>query len=367
MSQPANHSHYVPFLKGKAGEFKALAQLSVEQRQALTPLIDVPPEKVEFFEEGIVIKTIDETLDGYAAKIAEAWGSVDHCYVDIAGCDPDLRLEDGSHPVIAFFEDAKNANLAAIPVTGLDRDGSQLEAVEDVYKTWRLGVAIRLHRRELSDPGRVTEELPKFLRLLDQEPEQVDLLLDFGELLKANVKEVEQDARAIIEALPFLDGWRSLVLCTGAFPAEISRFIKTQSSGERPRRDWDLWSRLATPGAALPRQPLFGDYGVTSADWASPFNPQEMNPACKIVYTTDEEWVIIKGRSFRDFGGDQYRGLAAQMKARQEFLERAHCLTEKKIIDCAAGRGGTGNLEQWVTAATRHHIEVVSQQLASFV
>ena len=358
--------NYVPFLKGKAGEFKALAQLSVDQRQALTPLIDVPPEKVEFSGEGIIIKTVDEALKGYAAKIAEAWGSVDHCYVDIAGFDPDLRLDGGRHPLTAFFADAKEANLAAIPVTGLDRDGPQLEATGGVCKAWRLGVAIRLHRPELSDPDRLVEVLPKFLRLLDQEPRQVDLLLDFGELLKSEGQTIEDGARAAIGALPFLRDWRSLVLCTGAFPGEVSRFIKTQRSGKRPRRDWNLWQRLASSNDALPRVPAFGDCGVAGADWGSPFNPLEMNPSCKIIYATDEEWVIVKGRSFRDFGGDQYRGLAAQMRAREEFLKEGHCLTEKKIIDCAAGKGGTGNLEQWVTAATRHHIEVVTQQLASF-
>lgn len=360
-------TNYLPFLKGKSGEFKALAQLSVDQRQALTPLIDVPPEKVEFFQEGIVIRTVDEALKGYATKLAEAWGSVDHCYVDIAGFDPDLRLDDGRHPLTAFFADAKEASLAAIPVTGLDRDGPQLEAIEGIYKAWRLGVAVRLRRPELSDPDRLAEVLPKFLRLLGQEPRQVDLLLDFGELLMSEVQTIEIEARAAIEALPSLRDWRSLVLCTGAFPAELSRFIKTQASGKRPRRDWSLWQRLASSNDALPRVPSFGDCGVAGADWGSPFNPLEMNPSCKIIYATDEEWVIVKGRSIRDFGGDQYRGLAAKMMAREEFLKAGHCPAEKKIIDCAAGRGGTGNLEQWVTAATRHHIEVVTQQLASFV
>jgi T4 beta protein len=357
--------HYVPFLKGKAGEIKALGQLDTDERDALTPLIEVPPQKVTFSKAGAKIETVDKTLKGYAARLSKAWGSVDHCYVDIAQFDPDVRLRDGRHPLTAFFADAKKANLAAIPVTGLDRDSAQLEAVETVCKTWRVGVAVRLRRPELRDTKRLVEVLPRFLRLLDQEPGQIDLLLDFGELISSEVKAIETEARAAILALPDLKAWRSLVLCTGAFPAEVSSFIRTRASGERPRRDWALWQRLFASAESLPRLPAFADYGVTGAEWGPPFNPRKMNPACKIVYATDEEWVIVRGRSFRDFGGEQYRQLAAQIKAREEFLGVNHCSADKKIVDCAAGLGGTGNLEQWVTAATRHHIEVVSRQLAS--
>ncbi|HEV7614723.1 MAG TPA: beta family protein [Solirubrobacterales bacterium] len=362
-----DHTHYVPFLKGKAGEFAALAQLSVDQRQPLTPLIDVPPERVKFFKGGqFQIETVEKALAGYAEQIAEAWGSVDHCFVDLGGFDPDHRMDDGRHPLTAFFEDARAAGIAPIPVTGIDRDRPQLDAVREVCTTWRLGAAIRLRRPELQKNGeQLREVLPKLLALIDQQPHQIDLVLDFGELLKSQVTEVEQEARSVIASFPFLDEWRSLTLCSGAFPSQISDFVGTQSSGERPRRDFNLWQRLMKSGAPLSRLPAFGDCGVAAADWPSAFNPMEMNPSCKIIYASDEEWLIEKGRSFRDYGGEQYRTLAAQVKARPGFLTASHCQTEKKVIDCAANRGGTGGLKEWVTAATRHHIEVVSRQLAS--
>lgn len=361
-----DYTHYVPFLKGKAGEFAALAQLSVEQRQLLTPLIDVPPERVKFFKGGqFQIETVEKALAGYAAQIADAWGSLDHCFVDFGGFDPEHRMDNGRHPVTAFFDDARVATIAPIPVTGIDRDRPQLDAVKEVCMTWRLGAAIRLRRPELRrNSERLREVLPKFLALIDQRPHQIDLLLDFGELLKSQMAEIEQEARSAIASLPFLDEWRSLTFCSGAFPAQISDFIGTQSSGERPRRDFSVWQSLLS-SEPVSRLPAFGDYGVAAADWPSAFNPMEMNPSCKIIYATDEEWLIEKGRSFRDYGGGQYRTLAAQVKARPGFLTASHCQTEQKVIDCAANRGGTGGLKEWVTAATRHHIEVVSRQLAS--
>ena len=366
-----SHTHYVPFLKGKEGELNALAQLTVEERGVMTPLIDVPPQQVKFERDSqgisFQIESLDNALDGYAAKIVAAWHSVDECFVDIAGFDPDLRLNGGRHPLTKFFADAKEVNLAAIPVTGPDRDVSQINAVKAVCKKWRLGAAIRLRGPMLVDPTALTSILPRLIQAIDQEPDHIDLLLDFGELLNSNEEEVEEQARSIVKALTALSDWRSLVLCSGGFPAQISDFIGTQSSGERSRRDWELWHRLVFSEETLTRLPSFGDYGTASADWQSPFNPFEMNPSAKVVYATDHQWLIEKGRSFRDFGGAQYRELSAQMKARSEFLKGAHCQTESKIIECAAGRGGTGTLKHWVTAATRHHLEVVSRQLASLV
>ncbi len=360
---PSDHAGYVPFLKGKRGEFRALAQLNFEQRQMLAPLIDVPPEKVEFFpDEVFQIDTVDQALDGYAAKVAETWGQLDTCFVDLAGFDPALRMADGRHPLTAFFADARAADLAAVPVTGPSRDAAQLEAVEQIVEVWRLGAAVRLHRPELSEPEHLAERLARLLRIIGQQPSQVDLLLDFGELLKSEAGAIEAQARAAILALPDVQDWRSLVLCTGAYPEAVR--IETNSSGELPRHDWMLWRRLISATDDLPRIPTFGDYGVSAADWGDPYNPLVMTPACKIIYATEEDWVMVKGSSVEN-GYEQYRDLAAQVKARGEFLTKDHCQGEEKIIECAAGRGGVGNLETWVTVATRRHIEVVSRQLTS--
>ena len=103
---PKLDTHYYPFLKGKAGELKALANLPRKQRELLTPLLDVPPEDIKFERVGdhkaIQIDTVEEALDGYAAKIAQAWGPLDICLVDLAGFHPGLRLSGGVHPVTAF-------------------------------------------------------------------------------------------------------------------------------------------------------------------------------------------------------------------------------------------------------------------------
>lgn len=374
---PDGPASYFPFLKGKAGEFAALAQLSREDKDKLLPLIDVPPERIRFWSEEVLnegervrkhwfqIDTIDEALDGYAAKLHKAWGGVDECLVDLAGFDPMLRLQNGAHPVTAFFAEARDKGLAAIPVTGPDRDMAQVDAVREACQAWPpRDVAIRLRRPLLEQPNDLGRTLDELLKQLEVGASRVHLLLDFGELIKSTVESTEEAARKVIEALPEIEAWQSLVVCMGAFPAELGNFVSAREVKSLPRRDRQLWKRLATYDPPLPRVPAFGDYCSTYADWKSAFDPTQMSVSAKIVYTTDQDWVVSKGAEYTGKNGPQYYDLAAQISGHADFFGSGHCDSDDKILECARKQGGPGNLGTWVTVATRHHIEVVNQQLA---
>lgn len=365
---PRLDTHYYPFLKGKAGELKALASLPRKQRELLTPLLDVPPEEVKFEREGdlksIQIDTVEEALEGYAAKIAKAWGSLDTCLVDLAGFHPELRLAGGIHPLTAFFADAKAADLAAIPVTGLERDAAHVRAVRSVCEEWRLGAAIRLRGPALTNPDALTSDLPHLLDQLGLTADQVDLLIDCGALIKSTFEEVAALVPRIIAALPALQDWHSLVVCSGAYPFQLGSLVKKNETGELPRRDWQLWRTLISATSMPNRLPAFGDYGATRADWTSPFDPTEMSISAKIVYATAENWMIVKGEKLSN-DPDQYHALARRLRQCLSFLAADHCPSEARVIECAEEIGGPGNSETWVTVATRHHLEVVTRQLAS--
>ncbi len=310
------------------------------------------------------MRSLDETLDGVADKIAKAWGSLDFCFVDLPEFEPTARLEDGRHPVSRFFEDAKAADLAVIPVTGLDRDLPHLEATSETLSWGRNQVSIRLRRAELQNPSLLEAELRRVAEIIQVDFRQVDLLLDFGPILKSEAGTIKNEAEAAIPMLPEIDEWHSLTLCSGAFPTTVSPDVKPGESGTIERREWKLWSTL-TAGGQLPRLPAFGDYGVASPEWLRGFDPEIMDPAAKIVYAREVDWLVVRGRSLKKKGHDQYRALAAQVVNSGSFRGSTHCWGDNRIAECAQGRAGTGNLQTWVTVATNHHLGVVVQQLAS--
>jgi hypothetical protein len=360
---PDGHKHYVPFLKGKQGEFNALSEIDRDDREHLTPLIEIGPIEIDP-KTGANVKSLDETLEGFAPKIVKAWGSLDFCYVDLPEFEPGARLEDGRHPVARFFEDAKAADLAALPVAGLDRDGPHLDAIADAMASGGNGVAVRLRRNELQAPASLDGDLKRLSDILRVDFREIDLLLDFGPILKSEIATIKAEAKGALRGLPDIDAWRSLTICSGAFPQTVSPDVKPGESGTLERRDWQVWRTLIEE-AQLPRLPAFGDYGVASPAWLQGFDPEIMDPAAKIVYARDKDWLVVRGRSLKKQGYDQYRALALQIVKSGSFQGSKHCWGDDYIAKCANRQVGTGNLTTWVAVATNHHLGVVTHQLAN--
>lgn len=64
-------SHYVPILKGKEGEFKALSTLSSAAKARLTPFIDIPRRDKDF-KSNLPKPNLDTYLQKKAVKIHKA-------------------------------------------------------------------------------------------------------------------------------------------------------------------------------------------------------------------------------------------------------------------------------------------------------
>lgn len=361
----ADHLGHLPILKAKKGEFDAVSLLDQAQRDRLTPLFEIGPLEVDPKTE-VTVESVDQALDGVAAKIANSWGSLDFCFVDLPNFDASIRMEDGRHPAARFFDDAKAVDLAARPVTGPDRSSAQLEAVMDIVSASPFGgngVAIRLRRGELRNPDSLPHELSHLIGRLSADPRDVDLLLDFGPILKSEEAAIRSEAETALRGLPDLDTWRTITLCAGAFPQTVSTEVEPGATGIIARREWNLWKTLLDSGR-LPRAPKFGDYGVSAPEWLRGFDPEIMSPAAKIVYAREEDWLVLRGRSVKK-GHDQFRSLADRVLKSGSFRGGEHCSGDEFIEKCAKGGVGTGNLATWVTVATTHHLCVVADQLAS--
>ena len=80
--------HYVPILKGREGEYGALQTLAPSTRQALTPLIKIPPIPWDFEEERPA-KTVDQHLKKVGTKDRSRLGI---WRAPVCGSDLDPRL-----------------------------------------------------------------------------------------------------------------------------------------------------------------------------------------------------------------------------------------------------------------------------------
>ena len=87
--------------------------------------------------------------------------------------------------------------------------------------------------------------------------------------------------------------------------------------------------------------------------------------SASIRYTTDGNWLVVKGRNVRRYGFEQYFELCRTLVMRQEFSGRGFSWGDQYIDDCAFERTGPGNATTWRKVGTNHHLTLVARALAA--
>lgn len=354
------YRHYVPCLRWKMGEYKAMSLLSPAASDFITPLIEVP-EKGYDFESKSDKKTIEEHLAPFAKRVATNWKKRP-CFVDLSLIAATERLKPAIHPVIHVFQELEAYGCAAIPVTAPNRDASYHRAVMQSIGRKKHGLALRLTIEEAAKPS--LRSTIQTLLGSETQQEDCDLIIDLRAPNYLPLDGFTKVLTAIISRLPDLNRWRTFTLIGTSFPAHMG---KIQSSTEViPRNEWLLYKQvIASLAKARIRLPTFGDYAINYPDML-PKDMRLLKPSATIRYTINDAWLIVKGRNVRDHGLGQYRGLAATVIAHPRFLGTSFSKGGKYVADCANGTESTGNLSTWRWVGTNHHLEKVVRDLSSF-
>jgi len=361
-----DHRHYVPCLRWKQGEYQAVLKLPDTIKNVFTPLIEIP-ELGWDFEEKKEKKTIDELLFGFALKkVYKKWGT-SPCFVDLGLTPPAKRMENGVHPIRFIFDELRATKCQAIPVTGLLRDTKYQQEIKGILAKDKKGVCLRV-KIELAKKSTFKTGIDSLLTIFKIKPSDCDLILDLG--APTNFVPLEgfsKAIQAIVNDLPYLNKWRTFTVLGTSFPKTMAGIKK---GGEVViRHEWQLYKMLVAGfrKAGL-RLPTFGDYAINhpeipKLDW------RVVKPSATIRYTIDDHWYIVKGDNVRDekYGKfKQYRKLSRIVLDSRYYCDSTFSWGDNYIQECADGTGKTGHLPMWRQVGTNHHIEKVTQDIASF-
>jgi hypothetical protein len=355
MSDRPEH-HYVPVLKGKRGEFDALAGLADAHRPGLTPLIEVIPVPWDWTND-IPTKPLGEHLKSTVDRLATSWGGKQPVWLDTLWLEPGDTVS--GKPALEHLFDEARGHLHALPVGGPGRDTAHTQSIAAIQATDQRGAVLRLDPEDLGDPTALTAAVTGWLQTVGVTAPAVDLVVDFGAIDSALAPSITLAASAIIPTLPYLNDWRTFTLVSGGFPVNLSE-IKTDSIHRLARCDWTLWQTVISRNP--PRLPAFGDYGIGHPELTE-LDPRIIRPTAAIRYTADDEWVIVKRRSTQH-GFDQFQTASATVLSQPEWEGKAHCGGCSFIDACAAG-GPTGNLTTWRRVGTLHHLTHTAVQLSN--
>lgn len=362
MMQHHSRRMYVPVLKWRQGEYRALQVLAPSVKALVMPLIEVPPIPWDYVQERPQ-KNLEEHLKPMPQQVRNSIEDLPF-YIDLGLLDPADRMPSGEHPITALFRQL--SCLSVIPVTGLDREIAYQDAVKDVNREFQMGVCLRVGLEELFADA-FESRAESLLSILSTPVNEADLIVDLQAV------DIAQSA-VLRTALPLawkagdLGRWRSVVLLGTGFPIDLSEV--SPGVGTIPRSEWLIWRSLSSRIHAR-----FGDYSISHYD-VRELDPRVMKVSASIRYTADSEWLIFRGRSLRDprFGGfEQFRSLSAQIVNHPAYSGMAYSWGDRYIYDCALGseeppvvpRQGPGNLTVWRQVGTNHHITHVVRQLSS--
>lgn len=373
-----NINHYVPILKWKRAEQRALFSLDENIKKGITPLIELvmptvslykkkaspsdKPEKKtqeEMYNE-IVSKFKGERIEKIPEEILHSWGTRT-VFVDFSLIyTSELRL----HGLKEILSDGTHKGLKIIPVLNLNDDTVMKKETCSIAKENTSGICLRITPSDLIEPNSVklNEKIDGFIREHKLTKNSIDLLID----IKEKASQYSQFMRASQE-IGNLKEWRNFIFACGAFPETMATC--KPDDPPLPRSDWQNWlyhSKIKN----LKRKPSFADYTIRYPIFDEAL--QHFNPTASIKYSLDTSWRIMKGgvRKFEDY----LANAKLLVEDTNEFYGKYYSWGDEKIAQKAAhfhlyiknpSIKGTGRNEDWIAWGMNHHMTLVADQLSN--
>lgn len=352
-----DHLHYVPILRWKRGERIALRELFESDRERMTPLIELVPS--DFTSKKIAKSgSLADKLSLTTEQISQSWGNsiffLDPCHIDHLGLNSPNRM----HLINILADEAESRGMVMIPVIGLDRGEEYQNAVASIIAAYHRGVCVRVNLNQINN-SLFNSNLEKLITALGAQPSDVDMLLDYQIIVAANPA-----ISSIVNQLPHLSTWRTLIFSSGAFPINLTQFSVGQHMLQR--YDWLAWNNNVISNNTIPRLPSFSDYTIQHPVFVEP--PQRANVSASIRYTSHEYWVIMRGEGIFNPGGPGHRQYPAQaqlLSERSEFCGEDFSYGDEYIVNLSSRIGSTGTPETLIRAGINHHMTFVAREISN--
>jgi hypothetical protein len=359
----ADKYKYMPVLKAKAGEYKALKSLSGQIKSEILPLIEVVDVPWDY-EDDEPATTVDIHLRKIVQNLLESWGTENKVLLDFTDTLQGETVADGGNAVEFVLNLARELGLKAVPVTSVDRSREYQKAVNRANKLDRYGIAIRVEGSEF-ESSEINDLIIDLMSTLEITPQQADFILDFKYIQPDTDKFAYLAYKHASTCINNINDWRGFYLVSTSFPKDLSEFSAGKASYV-PRSEWHLWQNIFKNQSEFTRVPVYGDYTISYPEMIE-IDPRILTMSASLRYTVANDFLILKGSSIKKMGSGQYPAKCRQLVGMVEFSGNDFSAGDKHINDCANGNVGNGNATTWRWVGVNHHITFVTQQLSTHV
>lgn len=354
--------HYVPLLKGRPGELRALSQAWASERAGMTPLLEVVPTTLQVDDEGEVDPaSLDAALTRFVDQLTRSWKVGARIILD-GGALPPVASRSGTAALLERF--AGTAFHTVPVVRPSDSDAERREIGAATARLSSPGACIRLGGEDLDDADvPLSASIDELLRTLALDPRSMDVVIDLGSVTDERTAAfANRIARLVLADLPYLDDWRTVVLASGSFPPDLGG-VPPQVPTEVPRMEPALWNSVRSRwGGRLD----FGDYAIANPvqGGGAPFAP-----APQLRYTGPDQWIVMKGRRNDPRGPRQFYEICDRVAAHPAFTPGLSWGDDYVTSAALSMNGddfvGPGNAMLWRAIGTSHHLAYVVSGLTS--
>ncbi len=344
---------YIPIIKGKQYDLRALGKLQLEKRELIKPLIELPPTPSKI--------SVDIYLERFLLNLTR-YGGDGKLFVDFYGFLPGETTEDGMLATIAGYELLYKAGKRVTPVYGFGRDDIMWKHLGSVLQQHQMGFCFRLEEDDLEEDSaeETWHEILTRCSQLEVSLKDVDLVIDLRDVRQKSISNIIMLITDFMVLRPKNTMFRSIAVAGSSALKDVSE-IEKDSLGEVERKELMIWAILRTDladGDAF----IYSDYGVVHPDFAADDLPVGGSANCKIRYTVRNKFMIFRGHKRAGDPGQPHE-LAEKVRRNSMYCGRNYSYGDEYIDDVADYKTGPGNLGNWVLADMNHHLSYTSIQI----
>ena len=339
---------YMPILKWKQGEQKALKEFPSDLRHCLLPIIElmklkVPPgATVATAINNELPKTIKTML---AAKFDEYR----------MGIDTSLMLPPHNDIKLTIYMANKlqKSGIQAIPVI---HPAMLFHSMADISKLSDFPELILRVKPSTVLPEQIVNLLNE-INATHLPEHSWHVVLDAHDVVSTQATSLASQVSPFIDQLQALPFVETITFSGGSFPMSMQGI--SQGSNSFDRVEWLAYQQLKPTFPDL----KFGDYSVTNPVVMEVEDPTKMNTSVQIRYTRGDDWLVFKAGGSKTSEMGQYNDLCRLLITHKDYSQPPFSYGDGKYWHHAQPASTSGNYMTWRRDATSHHIVYTTRQL----
>lgn len=341
---------YIPVMKLRSSEMKALQHLSQDVKNNILPVIQLLPNSNEEAEIKYLRSRIKELVEAFTGSRMAFFADFDQVFGD------------GITYIEKFLSMVYQNGLNFIPVISVKHEeASYLNLIKEKYLGF--GVCVKFDDYRIKNMASdkyikyVNQTLEKVKAYYNISESQIDVYFDLNVISYSDLESSEDDfpslPERIVETISSIEGnYRNVFVSAGSFPKDLTQ-ISVDTERYLARHEWELWKLITDKAPQL--KIVYADYGNIHPI----YDPDQPNRpgSCSIKYSAENDFYILRGQlPGGKLGTEQYVTKSQLLINSNMYDGENFCWGDKMIYEVANKRTSTGNAGKWVQYTLNHHI-----------